>query len=212
MGLFSKRQRSVVPPQVIAMLGAFGRASMSARAAGRPVDDPRFGWEYMSDTMMALGGDQRDQVVQELYVAASSAPEADREDVTFGAYRLLAEFDGQLDDRRFWELCDASLDYIRARGFSSGHLTGYEAQRWVAVHGDLRTSFDRIVDVAVPEPANAPPVDELEPGTNKLLALTGPLPEGNAFYGERGVDGAYVIFSERRKNSDDPTRVRCDED
>lgn len=211
MGLFSKRQRTVLPPQVIALLAEFGRASITARAAGRPVDDPRFGWEYMSETMMALGGEHRDEVIQELHAASATAPEPDRELVTFGAYRLLAEYDGQLDDPRFWELCDASLEYMHARGFSSGHLTGYEAQRWVAVHGDLRSSFDGIVEVPVPDASNAPPVDELAPGSNKLFALTAPLPEGNAFYVERRPDGTCGIVSERQKSSDDPTRVRSDE-
>ncbi len=211
MGLFSKRQRAVIPPQVIGLLGEFGQASIAARAAGRPVDDPRFGWEYMSDTMMALGGEHRREVIQELYAAASTSSEADRDLVTFGAYRLLAEYDGQLDDPRFWELCDTSLDYMRSRRFSSGHLTGYEAQRWVAVHGELRSSFDGIVETPVPGPDIAPPVEELGTGTNKLLALTAPLPEGNAFYAERGNDGTYVIFSERQKDSDDLTRVRCEE-
>jgi hypothetical protein len=211
VGLFSKRQRAVIPLQVIGNLGAFGQASVAARAAGRPVDDPRFGWEFMTDTMMALSGESRAAAIQQLYTAASTASAADHSLVTFGAYRLLAEYDGQLDDPRFWELCDASLDYMRSRGFSSGHLTGYEAQRWIAVHGELRSSFDGIVEVAVPDPANAPPSGELDPGTNKLLALTAPLPEGNAFYAERGTDGTYVIFSERRKSSEDPTRKRCDE-
>jgi hypothetical protein len=165
----------------------------------------------MSDTMMVLDGEHRDTAIQELYNAAAAASDEDRSLATFGAYRLLAEYDGQLDDPRFWELCDASLDYMHSRGFSSGHLTGYEAQRWIAVHGDLRSSFDNIVDVAVPEPASAPPVDELDPGTNKLLALTAPLPEGNAFYAERETDGTYVIFSERQKSSDDPARMRYEE-
>jgi hypothetical protein len=211
VGIFAKRQRAVVPPQVIGLLGAFGQASITARAAGRPVDDPRFGWEYMSDTMLALGGEQRNEVIQELYIAASTASDSDRDLVTFGVYRLLAEYDGQLDDQRFWELCDASLNYMHSRGFSSGHLTGYEAQRWIAVHGELRSSFDGIVDVAVPNPDSAPSVDELVPGANKLVALTAPLPEGNAFYAERQQDGTYAIFSERQKSSEDPTRARYDE-
>lgn len=212
MGLFSKRKRAVLPPPVISLLGEFGRASLAARGEGRPVEDPRFGWEYISDTMMALGSEQRNVVIEELYTAALSASDAERNVVTFGAYRLLAEYDGQLDDTRFWELCDKSLDYMHSLGFSSGHLTGYEAQRWIAVHGDLRSSFDGLIDVVVPGADNAPAVDELDPGTNKLLALTAPLPEGNAFYAERRVDGTYVIFSEREKSSDDPARVRSDED
>jgi hypothetical protein len=211
VGLFSKRQRAVIPPQVIGSLGAFGQASLGARAAGRQVDDPRFGWGYMSDTMMALGDGRRDAAIQELYAAVTTASDAEQELVTFGAYRLLAEYDGQLDDPRFWELCDASLGSMHSPGFSSGHLTGYEAQRWIAVHGDLRSSFDGIVDVAVPEPADAPLVGEPDPGVTKLVVPTAPLPEGNAFYAERGLDGQYVIFSERQKDSDDPTLVRCDE-
>jgi hypothetical protein len=211
VGIFSKRQRAVIPPQVIGMLGEFGQASVAARAAGRPVDDPRFGWEYMSDTMMALGDERRDAAIEEVYTAASTASDEDRSLVTFGAYRLLAEYDGQLDDPQFWELCDASLDYLHSRGFSSGQLTGYEAQRWIAVHGDLRSSFDRIVEVDVPSADTAGPLPELAVGEDKLLALTEPLPVGNAFYAERQTEDLYIIFSERNRSADDPTRQRYDE-
>lgn len=62
---------------------------------------------------------------------------------TVGAYRLLAEFDGDLRDERFVALQDAYLNLMRDMGFSSMHLTGYESSRWIETHGDLRSSFDQ---------------------------------------------------------------------
>jgi hypothetical protein len=44
-----------------------------------------------------------------------------------------------------------------------------------------------------------------------FLALASPLPDGNAFYGERQDDSTYVVFSERPRNSDDRTRQRYEE-
>lgn len=117
---------------------------------------------------------QRDQVIQELYDAALGSP--DRPMATAGAYKLLAEWDGGLRDGRFLALLDAYLDLMHQMRFSSGHLTGYEADRWIEVHGDLRSSFDHISDVAVPSRDAAPSASDLQPGQCKRIALTGPLP------------------------------------
>jgi hypothetical protein len=210
MTLFAKRRRTVVPASVIDMLAAYGQAVINARRLGQPVSDPRFGWDnFVGVVHMTMLGDDRDQVIQELYQAAVTAPS--RNQAIFGAYRLLAEFDGALDDQRFWQLCDASLEYMRSMRFSSGHLTGYEAERWRTVHGELRSSFDGIVDVAVPSQENAPIAKPLGLGESRIIALTAPPPDGNAFYAEHRYDGSYVVFSERPRSSDDPTRARYDE-
>jgi hypothetical protein len=141
MPLFSKRPRTVVPASVIGMLEAYGQAALDARRRGSPVDDPRFGWDnFVGPVHMVMFGNGRDQVIQEIYEAAQG-PAASKQTV-FGAYRLLAEFDGGLTDQRFLELCDISLEYMRSLRLSSGHLTGYERDRWVATHGDVRSSFD----------------------------------------------------------------------
>jgi hypothetical protein len=220
MSLFSKRPRSVVPPSVIGMLEAYGQAAIDARRHGAPVDDTRFGWDnFMGPVHMAMLGNDRDQVIQEIYEAAwgTAAPGTTARGTTvserrvFGAYRLLAEFDGGLADQRFLELCDISLEYMHSMRFSSGHLTGYERDRWVATHGEVRSSFDGIVDVAVPSREDLPIARPLGLGESRLIALTAPLPSGNAFYAEHRSDGSYAVFSERPRSSDDPTRVRCDE-
>jgi hypothetical protein len=117
-----------------------------------------------------------------------------------------------LRDERFLRLFDRSLEYLRGLGLSSGHLTGFEAERWVEVHGELRSSFDGIFDVPVPSPDEAPEVEPLAPGQSRLLALTSPLPEGNAFFAEHRPDGTFVAYSERPRNTEDPTRVRCEEE
>jgi hypothetical protein len=150
-----------------------------------------------------------DQVIRELCDAAQAAP--DRGLAIYGAYRLLSDFDAALADPRFVQLRDASLEYMRSLGFSSGHLNMYEVNRWIVTHGDLRTSFDGIVDVAGPSPRAAPDSKQLSLGESRLIALTAPMPEGNAFYAEHRADGSYILFSERPRSSDDPTRERYDE-
>jgi len=209
MGLFSKSKfRSAIPPNVLTGLGAYGQACLEARISGRGVD-PAFGWDFVGPVVTGMNSTDRDRIIQEIYDAAIVA--ADRDHAIFGAVNLLSEAEPPARDSRYVELLDASLAYMHKRRFSSGHLTGYEAKRWIEVHGDLRSSFDHIVDVEVPEPGNTPTVEALQLGESKLLALTGPLPDGNAFYAERGQDGRYIAFSERPRNSDDPTRVRSDE-
>jgi hypothetical protein len=209
VALFAKRPKAVVPASVIASLAQYGQSIIAAKRSGSPVTEARFGWDYMSPVVLAMSSPQREQVIQELYDAALRA--ADRPMATVGAYTLLCEWDGNLRDRRFVELRDAYLNLMHDMGFSSGHLTGYEADRWIEVHGDLRSSFDHITDVAVPSAGQAPQPKDLERGQSRRVALTGALPGGNEFYVERRADGTYGVFSMRPRSSDDPTRVRCEE-
>jgi hypothetical protein len=207
MGLFSRRERPVLPASVISSLAEYGKAVLASRS-GSPID-PRFGWDYVGPVASAMRGPQRDRAIQELYDAARVA--SDRPMATIGAYNLMSESEVPTGDERFLELCDASLEHMRLMHYSSGSLTRAEADRWIEVHGDLRSSFDGIVDAAVPGPSEAPPAADLSPGESKLVALTAPLPEGNAFYAERQTGDRYIVFSERQHSSDDPTRGRCDE-
>jgi hypothetical protein len=140
VALFSRRPRGVVQSSVIASLAEFGRAVIAAKRSTGPMTDPRFDWEFMSPVMLSMNGPLRDQVIQELYDAASA--DADRPMASVGAYKLLAEYDGNLRDERFLALQDTYLNLMHHVGFSSGHLTGYESNRWIETHGDLRSSFD----------------------------------------------------------------------
>lgn len=209
MALFNRRPIGVVPASVIASLADYGKAVIASKQSAAPVTDPRFGWDYMSPVVLAMNDERRDRVIQELYDAARTA--ADRPMATVGAYKLLCEWDGNLRDERFLALRDDYMNLLRDMRFSSGYLTGYEAERWVEIHGDLRYSFDRITDVAVPSGDQVPPAKDLQAGQHRRVALTGPLPDGNEFYAERRADGTYGVFSIRPNSSDDPTRVRCEE-
>lgn len=44
MGLFQRRPKPTVPGEILALLPAYGEAMLRARAAGRPLSDPRFDW------------------------------------------------------------------------------------------------------------------------------------------------------------------------
>jgi len=211
MGLFQRRSETVVPGEILALLSAYGTAVLSARLAGKPVTDPRFDWgAFLGPVHTPLMLGDRDRVIGELYDAAVNAE--DRETAIVGAYRLLAEFNPELDDSRFLSLYDEALESMHAAGFSSGHLTRPEADRWIAVHGDLPSSFDGIIEIEVPDREHSPPAKRLEAGASRMLALTEPLPQGNAFFAERSSDEAYVVYSERQQSADNPTRARYEED
>jgi hypothetical protein len=199
----------VVPPTVLAALPSYGQAVIDARRGGRPVTDPRFDWTtFVGPVHRALGSDDRGQVIAELYAAATTSPE--RELATLGAYRLMAESDDGLDDLRYLELCDDALEHLRALGFASGHLTGSEARRWIETHGDLRTSFDAIVDVDVPAPDEAPVPAPLAPGEARMVALMAALPDGNALFAEHRAGAGYVVVVEAPWSVEDPRRSRTD--
>jgi hypothetical protein len=206
MALFGKSRSQAVSASVIGSLAEYGQAVLVSRS-GKPID-ARFGWDYVGPVIHAMSGPQGDRAIQEMYHAARAAP--DQPLVTVGAYNLLYKADAPATDRRFLELRDATLEYMRQMRYSSGHLTRDEADRWIELHGGLG-AFDHTVEVAVPAQAEAPLATDLSPGESRLLALTDPLPDGNAFYAERQDDGTYIVFSERQRSDDDPTRQRYDE-
>ena len=131
---------------------------------------------------------------------------------TFAAHALVSEVDGGCRDPEYLAMVDASLELLRSLGLSSGHLTRYEADRWVEVHGDLRTTFDGIVERDVSPPVPPPAVDELAIGEARLIAKTGPEDDDNHFFLERGRDGLVGVFSIRTRSDEDPTRDRYEED
>lgn len=212
MGFFSRRttNKQLVPAHVLGLLAEFGDAELAGRRAGRVVDDPRFSWdEFHSPVCLAMANQaNRDRVIQEIYDAALSAPNADL--ATIGGYLALAEFDFNTRDPRFLHLLDASLSFMQSQGFSSGHLRRYEADRWLETHDDLRTSFDRLEDAPIPSPGVEPQPKELRLGEARLLATMGPGETDNRFFAERQADG-YVVYSERLPDADARTRARYDE-
>jgi hypothetical protein len=205
MGFFSKRPSTVVPADVLAVLSPYGAASWQARIAGQSVTDPRFGWDpFISKASQALRANPA-QAIGEIYAAA-----ADR-NTLLGAYFLITELDAASTDPRYVELMDATLQLMFDAGLSSGHLNRYEADRWIETHGDLRSSFDRIVDVAPPPPGVAVEVT-LAPGESLMVATMGPNELDNQFWIERSSVGSYGAFSMRKWEGDDTTLTRCAED
>jgi len=171
--------------------------------------DSRFGWDYVGPVINGLGRPEREAIIAQLWDIGSNATDPL---VTIGAYELLNEGASPEQDERFIALRDSTLNYLHDHKYSSGHLSRYEADRWIATHGDLRTSFDGIVERTIPNPDSLPALPELAVGESQLLALTAPLPDGNAFYAERRDETTYIIYSERNRSADDPTRQRYDED
>ena len=206
MGLFSKRSSTSVPASVLDQLGAFGQAAFDAKVSSRPVSDPRFSWEnFFAKASEALRADPS-QAIGEIRAAAGVEHLAQ-----FGGYSVIAEFDASCSDPRYLEMLDTSLQMMFDRRLSSGHLNRYEADRWIATHGDLRTSFDRIVDVAPPASDHAAEV-ALAPGETLMVATMGPDALDNQFWIEHTSAGTYGAFSMRQWESGDPTLTRCAED
>jgi hypothetical protein len=196
----------VLPADVLNQLRAFGEASLEARVSGRPVTDPRFTWErFFAKAADALHA-KPSQAVGEIHAAASGD-----EFAQFGGYSLIAEFDASMADARYLEMMDASLQMMHARKLSSGHLNRYEADRWIDTHGDLRTSFDRIVEVAPPPRDHVAGV-ALGPGEVLMVATMGPGALDNQFWIECTSTGTYRAFSMRQWESGDATLTRCEED
>jgi hypothetical protein len=201
----------MVPQHVLASLADFGEAGITARLHGTSVTDERFSWgNFFEPVSKIFFGGSREQLIEEIFNAARG--EIRQPFASIGGYLLLFEFEPGLKDERFLSMQDRTLDYLHSIKASSVHLTRYEADRWIECHGDLRTSFDGIYEVAVPGPPEASPdYKPLEPGQSRLLARMGPADDDNRFFGEHRADGKFIAYSERAWSDDDPTLKRYEE-
>jgi len=205
MGLFSKRNSSgLVPRDILNQLSAFGHASFDAKVRSQAVTDPRYDWSNFFSRVLHAYQANATQAIAEIHTAAGSDPYA-----MYGGYRVVAEFEPATQDPRYLDMMDAGLKLMYERKLSSGHLTGYEAERWIKTHGDLRTSFDRIVDVA---PAEHHTVSvNLAAGESVMVAKMGPDPLDNQFHIERIGENTFRAFSMRKRDFDDLALTRCEE-
>jgi hypothetical protein len=206
MGWFSKRSSTLIPAEVLNQLGTFGKVSWDAVVAGRSPSDPRFDWQNFFSKVESACREDLARAVAEVDSAVGEDAMAQ-----FGAYRLIAEFEPGNQVPAFLTMMDAALQSMYDRGLSSGHMSRFEADRWIVIHGDLRTSFDRIVDVAPADPNHTANVD-LNPGQALMVAAMGPDALDNQFWIELADDGMYGAFSMRKWESEDVTLTRCAED
>ncbi|GJF03860.1 hypothetical protein [Pseudonocardia sp. D17] len=205
MAWFSKRNSSgIVPDVILSQLGDLGHASLAARAKGVHVDDPRFDWSNFYSKFLPAYQSNLEQAIAEIHTAAGDDLFA-----RFGGSRVVAEFDGNIKEPLYLDMLDAGLQLMYDRGLSSHHLTGYEADRWFETRGDLRATFDRIVDVEVPE--GQVTTIELALGQKIMVAQMGPEPTDNRFYIERIDDHVYRAFSMREAEWGDGILKRCEE-
>lgn len=204
MSWFSKQPKTLVPGNVLAQLNSFGSARWEARKSSRPVSDPRFEWDGFFSKVLPAYQSSLARTVAELHDAAAADPLS-----RYGAYQVIAEFEPGCKEPLYLELMDAALKMMYDSGLSSGHLTGYEAERWIATHGDLRTSFDRLVEVTPPS-ASATALS-LAPGQAMKVAGMGPGELDNQFWIERTETSTYRAFSMRPKNSEATTLTRYEE-
>lgn len=205
MRWFSNRSSAgLVPSAILKQLSAFGHASFDAKVSGQSVTDPRYDWSNFFSHMLPAYQTNLAQAIAEIHTAAGRDPYA-----MYGGYRVIAEFEPASQDPLYLEMMDAGLKLMYDRKLSSGHLTGHEADRWIKTHGDLRTSFDRIVEVAPPEHHTVRV--NLIPGESLMVAKMGPDPLDNEFYIECIGENAFGTFSMRKWDSDDVTLTRCEE-
>jgi hypothetical protein len=205
MPWFSNRSSAgLVPSDMLKQLSAFGRASLDAKVRSQPLTDPRYDWTNFFSRMLPAYQANLTRAIAEIHAAAGGDPYA-----MYGGYRIVAEFESAVEDPLYLDMMDAGLNLMYDMKLSSGHLTRYEADRWITTHGDLRTSFDRIVDVAPPE-HHAARIN-LVPGESLMVAAMGPDPLDNQFHIERLGQNAFGAFSMRKRDSDAVTLARCEE-
>jgi hypothetical protein len=205
VGWFSKRNSSgLVPGDVLNQLSAFGHASLDAKARGQLLTDPRYDWSNFFSRFLDAYQANLTEAIAEIHASAGGDPYA-----MYGGYLLVAEFEPASQDALYLEMMDAGLKLKYELKLSSAYLTGFEADRWIATHGDLRTSFDRIVEVAAPEHHTAS-VD-LSLGESLVVARMGPDPLDNQFCIERCGASTFGAFSMRKRDSDAVTLIRCEE-
>ncbi|RLV47707.1 hypothetical protein D9V37_16290 [Nocardioides mangrovicus] len=204
MPLFSRRPRNLVPQEIVEQLNSFGNASWEAKLNSETLVDDRFNWPNFFARFLPAYQTDLARSIAELHAAAGADGLA-----RYGGYRLVAEFDAACEDPNYLEMMDAALDLMYEHDLSSIHLTGYERDRWMTTRGDVKTTFDRIVEVEL-DPRLVSGL-EIEPGQRIMLALMGPKPLDNQFWIERREDSMYEGFSMRQWDSDAGVLTRCEE-
>jgi hypothetical protein len=205
MSWFTKRPQTLVSADLLGQLEAFGRVAWQSKVNTAPITDPRFIWEGFFAKFFPASQADLDGAITEVHGAAGDEPFA-----RYGGYRLVAEFEPASQHPLYLDMMDAGLQMMYDAGLSSMYLTGYERDRWVAVHGDVRSSFDRIVEVE-PAPADAVADIALAPGQALMVASMGAGSLDNQFWIERRGETTYGAFSMRQQNSESVALSRCEE-
>jgi hypothetical protein len=200
----NRRSGGLVPRDILEQLSTFGHAAFNAKVRGQHVTDPRYDWPNFYSRIFPACQANLAQAIAEIHAAAEGDLYA-----MYGGYRIIAEFEPASQNPMYMDMMDAGLKLMHDQKFASGHLTRYEADRWIATHGDLRTSFDRIVTVA--PPAHHTATVRLDPGESLMVAKMGPEPLDNQFHIERRAGNAFIVFSMRQWDSDAVTLTRCEE-
>lgn len=156
MRWFSNRSSTgLVPSDILKQLSDFGYVSFDAKVRGRSVTDARYGWPNFFSRMLPAYQANLTQAIAEIHAAAGNDPYA-----KYGGYRIIAEFEPATEDPLYLDMMDAGFKLMYDRKLSSGHLTGYEADRWIKTHGDLRSpsmASSTLLLLRITPPASASP-------------------------------------------------------
>jgi hypothetical protein len=205
VSLFSRRRPAqLVPHEILGQLPTFGRVAFAAKVRGDVVRDPRYDWPKFFSRVLTPCRTDLTQTIAEIHDAADGDLYA-----MYGGYRLIAEFEPASEEPLYLDLMDAGLQLMYDQRLPSTYMTGHEAHRWIKTHGDLRTSFDRIIEVVPPE-GHAASL-HLAVGESLIIARMGPDPLDNQFHIERSGPDAFSAFSLRKADSDAVTLTRSEE-
>lgn len=205
MGFLSRISGNREPDLRVNDLDEFGRLEYEASRGQRVgPEEGQLKWERWVQPVMAAYQSDPETTVDRVHGAAMSQGGM----ALYGGHRLISEIDPECRNPKYLELLDGALEMLKDKGHSSGILNRYEADRWIQTHGDLRYSFDGIVEVAPPPTGSRPPVADLVNGESRLVAIMGPEHDANRLFVERNEGGTYVVMIEAPQSADDPTRSK----
>lgn len=197
-------QRTLLSAEAHAVLGDFGINHVRG-------DDPDISTTTRLFYMPGIeaAGSSPEALVREV----CSAAQRQGSRALVGAVRLLMELavpsDVLTKEPQYLAVLDEELLFLQAQGVSTGTLRPFEADRWIATHGSLRTYIGyELADV--PPVGQEAPVRELQVGEFWKVAQLWPQPDSNLIYIERRLPELFCVLTEAPVSDVDPRRERWD--
>ena len=192
MGLFSRRQQSRLPTNILDQLEQLGRSSYDPQNYESP-------WQLTVD-MYQLSQADRDGFVADL--AAVALPVGGWP--VYGAMKLVLDIiDPQLDQPDFNAIVLAGLQFLRSHGVPGNRLSLNEMRLWHRSQGE---DTPWLVGRPVPPDRLTP----LQPGEMRRVAQVAPGPHSNILYVRQAASDRYVAIIDGEWSDEEPRRAQND--
>jgi hypothetical protein len=199
MGIFSRKQRGLLPPDTLQMMERFGRHEIDVMSSS---DDAYAVFQATQEPLFPVASDQPDLFIKEL--ADVCVPIGGW--VVYGAGRTVVNLVGIRPANPDWtRIVDATISFLRSNLVPPIRVRPYEWERFVQNGGTANTWLE----LRVPPTRDQSKISPLQIGEQRSVIRLSSDPNANMVIVERRAEG-YVALIDAAWSDDDPTRSQKD--